>query len=194
MPPPLTYVIVSRQPASINAAKGRPLDQEVAVWLYQDAAWTALTPSLDLEPAARQTAARLMREELVTLLVPLRERATPPEWSAPATRRGFVLVCGGRWEPLASLIDQFPLLYVSSANSTGNDPAATAVAAKAMFGPEVPVVDGDALRDPDLDYRATTMLRMAPDGKVDLVRHGAQDRGEQSYLETLTRLGVTSWA
>jgi len=59
----------------------------------------------------------------------------------------------------------------------------------------VPVVDGDALRDLSQPHSSTTMLRIAPDGDLTLVRHGAQNVANgpdvPSYLKRLRTLGAS---
>ncbi|WP_051813866.1 hypothetical protein [Kitasatospora sp. MBT63] len=174
-PSPLTYVVAATTPYAVNTAKGRPAGQEVAAWVHAEAAWEGLAPALDLTPAAVGSATVLLRRHLVTLLVPLRAGAAAPDWIAPAVRDGHALLFGARWAPLAGLLADHPRLYVSSANRTGLPPAATAAAAAAMFGGHAPVLDGDALRDPGRPHAATTMLRIAADGRLELVRRGAQD-------------------
>ncbi|MER8184786.1 hypothetical protein [Kitasatospora sp. NPDC094015] len=174
-PSPLTYVVAAAAPHAVNTAKGRPAGQEVAVWLHADDTWQELVPALDLAPAAVRSATVLLRRELVTLLVPLRADAAAPDWIAPAVRDGHALLFGARWAPLAGLLADHPRLYVSSANRTGSPPASTAAGAAAMFGEHAPVLDGDALREPGRPHAATTMLRIAADGRLALVRRGAQD-------------------
>lgn len=77
--------------------------------------------------------------------------------------------------PVAGLWARFLRLYGSSANRTGGPAAPTAAEARAMFGRDVPVMDGDALLDGGRPHAPTTMLRMATDGSLTRVRHGAQD-------------------
>lgn len=194
-PTPLTYGVAAITPHAVNAAKGRPQDQEVAVWLHDDTAWQDLAPALDLQPAALRTAFALLRRELVTLLVPLRDHTPPPAWITPAVREGHALLFGARWVPLTRLLVDFPQLYVSSANRTGQPPAATAAQATTMFGIHIPVVDADTLRDPDHSHAATTMLRIAPDGTLTLARHGVQDTANgpdpAAYLQRLRTAGVS---
>ncbi|BDH05308.1 hypothetical protein [Streptomyces seoulensis] len=190
-PSPLTYVVAATDPQAVNRAKGRPTGQEVALWVHGDATWTSLAPALDLTPAALDTALDLLRVELLTLLVPVRADAPPPDWATPALRDGHLLLFGAHWQPLAPLLARFPLLYVSSANRTGHTPAPTATRAAAMFGPGVPVTDADHLRSAGTPHAATTMLRIAPDGSLTHVRHGAQDHAHgpdpSRYLEHLER-------
>jgi L-threonylcarbamoyladenylate synthase len=194
-PTPLTYVVAAITPHAVNAAKGRPQEQEVAVWLHDDTAWQDLAPALNLQPAALRTAFVLLRHELVTLLVPLRDHTLPPAWITPAVREGHALLFGARWAPLTQLLAEFPRLYVSSANRTGHSPAATAAQAAAMFGIHIPVVDADTLRDLDHPHVATTMLRIASDGNLTLARHGAQDTANgpdpAAYLKRLSTAGVS---
>ncbi|MCX4745004.1 hypothetical protein OG455_05605 [Kitasatospora sp. NBC_01287] len=196
-PSPLTYVVAATAPRAVNAAKGRPGDQEVALWVHADATWRELAPALALPPIALRTALALLREELVTLLVPVRIGGTapaPPAWAAPALRAGHLLLFGARWQPLAPLLARHSRLYVSSANRTGRAPAADAAEAAAMFGPGVTVTDGDALRDTRAPHAATTMLRIAPDGELAHIRHGAQDRAHgpdpARYLAHLRAVGA----
>jgi len=175
-PSPLTYVVAATSPRVVNTAKGRPADQEVALWAHDDSAWAGLAPSFDLSPTAERTALTLLRAELVTLLVPTRGDAPLPAWAGPALRGGHLLLFGARWLPLVPLLTGFPRLYVSSANRTGHAPAATAAQALAMFGPGVPVAAAEMLRCPETAHAATTMLRIAPDGDLAHIRRGAQDR------------------
>lgn len=187
-PSPLTYVVAATNPQAVNHAKGRPTDQEVALWVHDDTTWSDLTTELNLTPAALRTAFTLLRDYLVTLLVPVHAH-TPSAWTTPALRDGHLLLFGARWQPLTPLLTLFPRLYVSSANLTGRPPAATALQATAMFGPDVPVTDADTLRHPDTPHAATTMLRIAPDGDLTHIRHGAQDQAcggdPNRYLERL---------
>ncbi len=74
------------------------------------------------------------------------------------------------WAPLAQLWDQFPRLYGSSANRTGQPPAASAADAVGIVGTDALVVDGDALRDLGSAHAASTMVRVAPDGELGLYR------------------------
>jgi L-threonylcarbamoyladenylate synthase len=191
-PTPLIYGIAAVIPHAVNVAKGRPQDQAVSVWLHDDTAWQELVPALDLQPTALRIAFALLRRELVTLLVPLRDHAPLPTWITPAVREGHASLYGGRWAPLTRLLADFPKLYLSSANRTGHPPAATAAEAAAIFGMHVPVVDGDTLRDLNHPHSSTTMLRIAPDGNLTLVRHGAQDAANgpdlAAYLKRLRQL------
>ncbi|WP_328302405.1 hypothetical protein OG389_32820 [Streptomyces sp. NBC_00435] len=175
-PSPLTYVVTATTPRAVNDAKGRRAGQEVALWVHEDATWWSLATALDLEPAALRAAFTLLREQLVTLLVPVRAGAPAPPWTDPALRDGHLLLFGAQWTPVSTLLRSFPRLYVSSANRTGMPPADTAARATAMFGPGVPVVDADHLRCPGTPHAATTMLRMGTGGDLSHVRRGAQDR------------------
>lgn len=175
-PSPLTYVVAATTPGAVNDAKGRPAGQEVALWVHDDGVWRDLATELALTPAALRTAFALLREDQVTLLVPVRADARPSPWTGPALRDGHLLLFGAHWRPLSTLLTGFPHLYVSSANRTGQPPADTAARATAMFGSGIPVVDGDALRSPGAPHAATTMLRIGSGGDLAHVRRGAQDQ------------------
>ncbi len=173
-PSPMTYGIVATSPHAINALKRRPLDQNVAVSLHDDAEWQHVAPSLDLQPDMLSGIVALMRKRL-SLLVPLRGTVSHPDWISPAVRNGYLAMFSGRWAPLAQLWDQFPRLYGSSANRTGQPPAASAAEAVGIVGTDALVVDGDMLRDLGSAHSASSMVRVAPGGELSLYRHGAQD-------------------
>ncbi|MFI5649145.1 hypothetical protein [Kitasatospora sp. NPDC051705] len=188
-PAPLTYVVAGTDPEAVNEAKDRPAGQAVALWAHHPDTLAALGAALDLGAGLAAAAHRLLTEERVTLLAPLRPGARPPGWLSPATRDGWTMLFGARWAPLLPLLAGHPVLYVSSANRTGRPPAATAADAVAMFPPAVPVLGAASLTDPgdgsgpasghgsgQPPRAATTTLRLHPDGRVDLHRHGAQDR------------------
>lgn len=181
-PAPLTHVVAGTDPRAVNSAKGRPADQAVALWAHHPRTLAALDGVLALTPGVR----RLLTEERVTLLLPVLAEA--PAWLAPATRDGWTMLFGARWEPVLPLLDDHPVLYVSSANRTGHLPAATTAEALAMFPPEVPVLASAA---PPSDRAATTTLRLHPDGRLDLHRHGAQDHPFPDAAAYLTHVRTT---
>lgn len=179
-PSPQAYGIVATDPLTVNAAKGRPIRQDVGAALHDDGEWRRVVPALDLGPESLAEAHRLLRRDRVSLLLPLRETVPPPPWVAPAIRDGRLLafgadltVAGSGWSPLAELWAAFPRLFGSSANLTGRPPAATASEVRAMFGDGVAIVDGDALRDPG-PSSATAILEMTTDGAVTTLREGAR--------------------
>nr|BEK63332.1 hypothetical protein KPHV_05590 [Kitasatospora purpeofusca] len=192
-PAPLTCVVAAVRPDAVNTAKQRPAEQAVALWAHHPRTLDALTERLDLGPDALRLARRLLAEEHLTVLAPVRRPEQAPPWLAPATQDGWTLLFGARWQPLAGLLDAFPVLYVSSANRTGHDPAPGPAEALAMFPPDVPV-----LRSPGPDDHhdgpggasraATTTVRLHPDGRLDLHRHGAQDRAFADPEQYLARL------
>ncbi|KJY25954.1 hypothetical protein [Streptomyces sp. NRRL S-495] len=192
-PAPLTCVVAATRPDAVNTAKQRPAEQAVALWAHHPRTLDALTERLDLGPDALRLARRLLAEEHLTVLAPVRRPEEAPPWLAPATKNGWTLLFGARWQPLAGLLDDFPVLYVSSANRTGHDPAPGSAEALAMFPPGVPVlrspVPDDDPDDPDGPRRAaTTTVRLHPDGRLDLHRHGAQDRAFADPGQYLARL------
>jgi tRNA A37 threonylcarbamoyladenosine synthetase subunit TsaC/SUA5/YrdC len=190
-PSPQTYGIVATTPRPVNVLKGRPPDQNVAVSMHDQAEWQAVAPCLDL-PAEWPVKVRALLDRKIALLVPL--RPAYPDWLAPAVRNGHLGMFNGCWRPLARLWDRFPRLYGSSANRTGQLPAASAAEAIDSFGTEAVVVDGDALRDLGRPHAASTMVRIDPDGELHLHRSGAQDAGLESaeFLQQFGAVGYSS--
>jgi hypothetical protein len=122
----------------------------------------------------------LLAEEHLTVLVPVRDALDVPGWAAPAVRDGWMLLFGARWQPLLPLLDAQPMLYVSSANRARQPPATTTTDALAMFPLTVPVLaplepGGSHTAVSSGPRRATTTVRLHPDGHLELHRHGAQD-------------------
>ncbi|MFF1869454.1 hypothetical protein [Kitasatospora herbaricolor] len=190
-PAPLTYVVAATVPQAVNTAKGRPAGQAVALWAHHPDTLAALDGALDLDPGLTALAGRLLAVERVTLLVPLRPDAHRPDWLSPASRDGWALLFGTRWEPLRPVLDDFPVLYVSSANRTGRPPAAGPAEAVAMFAPATPVLPAVPLAPAGggpagAPRAATTTLRLHTDGRLELHRPGAQDRAfpaPERYLD-----------
>jgi L-threonylcarbamoyladenylate synthase len=192
-PSPMTYGIVATSPYAVNALKRRPLNQKVAVSLHDDAEWRHVAPSLDLHPDMLPRIVALMCKRL-SLLVPLRDTVSHPDWISPAVHNGYLAMFSGRWARLAQLGGQFPHLYGSSANRTGQPPAASAAEAVGIVGTDAVVVDGDALRDLGSAHSASSMVRVAPDGKLSLYRHGAHDAAAgldpEIYLRRLASIDI----
>ncbi|MFJ9036665.1 hypothetical protein ACIRF8_08760 [Streptomyces sp. NPDC102406] len=198
-PEPLTYTVAATRPDAVNTAKGRPARQAVALWAHDRDILTALEGVLTLDTARFAVARRLLVEERVTLLVPLRADVSVPAWLAPAAKDGWALLFGARWAPLLPVLADFSTLYVSSANRTGRPPAATATDALAMFSPHTPVLDSMSLAGAGPDplqaspgpRSATTTLRLHSDGLIDLHRSGAQDRAYTDTEEYLSQIRST---
>ncbi|MCG8917179.1 hypothetical protein L6E12_15440 [Actinokineospora sp. PR83] len=184
-PHPLTSVVAATTPQAVNAAKGRPVEQSVALWITDDERWAEFAPHAALDDPTRDLACTLLVEELVTLLVPV---DTHPSWIAPATRDGKTLLFGARWAPLAPVFGGVRGLHVSSANRTGQAPVASATQARQVFGEHVHVLDlHDGL--PAEGRRATTTLELRADRTLTHIRAGAQDHthgGPSAYLDHLT--------
>lgn len=196
-PAPLTHVVAALRARTVNEAKGRPAGQPVALWAHHPDTVQQLDGIWGLEPGPAATARRLLVERLLTLLVPVRDPAELPGWTQPAVKDGWMLMFGARWRPLRPLLDEHPVLYVSSANRTGRAPAAGTADALAMFPAAVPVLavppsgpTAGAEQSASGPRMATTTVRMHPDGRLELHRHGAQDRDfadAEGYLEHLRR-------
>jgi tRNA A37 threonylcarbamoyladenosine synthetase subunit TsaC/SUA5/YrdC len=192
-PSPMTYGIVATNPYAVNALKHRPPDQNVAVSLHNAREWRDVAPSLDLPAELLPRVGALLRLRL-SLLVPLRASVPHPDWINPAVRDGYLAMFSGWWAPLARLWDEFPRLYGSSANRTGQSPAASAAEAVAMVGTAAPVVNADAFRDLGRAHAASSMVRVAPDGELCLYRRGANDAASgldpEAYLRHLAATPV----
>ncbi|MGW4698938.1 hypothetical protein [Streptomyces sp. NPDC004285] len=192
-PAPLTHVVTATTAIAVNQAKGRPADQSVALWAHHQDTLGTLGVLWDLPPDRRRTAVRLLAEDHLTVLLPLRPHVPLPSWLEPAAKDGWILLFGARWQPLRPLLDDHPVLYVSSANRTGHRPAADTGAALAMFPPTVPVLhltdaEHSAPQTSTQVRRATTTVRMMSDGQLRLHRHGAQDHAHgdaDAYLRHL---------
>lgn len=192
-PSPMTYGIVATSPEAVNALKGRPLDQHVAVSLHASGEWQRIAAGIEVPPCTLPRLVALPRERL-SLLVPLRDGEVHPPWIEPAVLDGYLALFDGWWAPAARLWDRFPRLYGSSANRTGQSPAATATEAAAVVRGDAPVVDGDALRDLGRPHAASSMVCLSRDGGLSLYRRGAQDADSgldpDAYVRYLSGLDV----
>ncbi|MFE9427467.1 hypothetical protein ACFYNO_31355 [Kitasatospora sp. NPDC006697] len=192
-PWPLPYGVVGTDPRAVNTAKRRPAAQSVAFWAHGPDGRAALAPALALGAAELDLLERLLVDELLTVLVPVRAATG---WLAPATLDGWALVFGGRWQPLDPLLEEFPVLYASSANLTGRPPVADTEEALAAFHPATPVLH--LAEPPELraeqrraaGRRSTTTVRLHTGGHLTLYRQGVQDAAHPSpeaYLRYLVR-------
>lgn len=173
-PPPMTYGLVATAARVINVVKSRPLDQPVAASLHDPSEWQRLVPCLDLPTSVLDAVVALLDRHL-SLLLPLRPEAAPPSWVGPAVRAEQVCVFNGRWAPTAVIWERFPRLFGSSANRTGQSPATSAAQARAIFGPDCAVVDGDALGG-SRRLAASSMVALDRHGRLSLQRSGAHDQ------------------
>jgi len=187
-PAPLSYGVVATRARTVNACKGRTLDQNVAVSLHDRVERDRLSPSIDLSPAALHGVVSLLRLRL-SVLLPLRHEVQYPDWVAPAVRDGYLAAFNGYWEPTAALWNGSPRLYGSSANHTGERPAASAAEAREIFGLDRVVVDVDASVAGRGPRWSSTMVRVDRTGGLSLHRTGAQDAASgltaQAYLARL---------
>ncbi|MBT0565949.1 hypothetical protein [Williamsia sp. CHRR-6] len=186
-PAPLAWVVAATDPRVVNSAKGRPLEQSVALWVH-----TAETVDAVIDLCAvvdRPLVDHLLVEERATVLLPVRPGAAIPQWMAPAHRDGWVLLFGSRWPGTSAVLDGHRVVYVSSANRTGSAAAVDMGSARSMFGESVCIHDcGAGAQVTDVNRRSTTTVRVQPDGQLTLHRPGAQDGrwpDPQSYLDHL---------
>jgi heat shock protein HslJ/tRNA A37 threonylcarbamoyladenosine synthetase subunit TsaC/SUA5/YrdC len=187
-PSPMTYGVVARDARAINRLKGRPVDQPVGISVHAEAAHDQLFRYLDVGTDTL-AAIDFALAERITVLAPIRSDPTMPEWLAPAIQDGWVVFFDGSWGQLAFLWTSFPFLYGSSANRTGEAPAASAAEARTQFPAGTVIIDADHLRQPAAAYGASTMIRVDPDGRMSLHRSGIQDQeagGADVILERLS--------
>ena len=171
---PMAYVVVATEPRAINVLKGRTVDQNVGIAQPRGEDWQELEQVIDLPQDRLSLMTALMRQHLVSFLVPLQAAVPLPAWIDPAVRSGQ-LGMFATWMPLTPVWDQFPRLFGSSANRTGHPPASTAAEARSIFDRDTVVVDGDGLRSPGCTRGSSTILRMSPSGRLSVHRPGAQD-------------------
>ncbi|HWD78805.1 MAG TPA: META domain-containing protein, partial [Kribbella sp.] len=192
-PSPMTYGVVARDARAVNVLKGRPADQPVGISVHTEAAHDQLLRYLDLRTDALATVDFALAER-ISVLAPIRSDPTMPEWLAPAIDDGWVLFFDGLWAQLSLLWLTFPFLYGSSANRTGEAPAATAAEARAQFPTDTVIIDADDRRTPAAAYGASTIIRVDPDGSLTLHRSGIQDQaagGPDALLDRLREFKST---
>ncbi|MEV0289918.1 MULTISPECIES: META domain-containing protein [unclassified Kribbella] len=186
-PSPMTYGVVARDARAINRLKDRPVDQPVGISVHSEAAHDQLFRYLDVGTDTL-AAIDFALAERISVLAPIRSDPTMPEWLAPAIQDGWMLFFDGSWGRLAFLWTSFPFLYGSSANRTGEAPAASAAEARAQFPAETVIIDADHLREQVPTYGASTMIRVEPDGRFSLHRSGIQDQAAGGAGVLLDRL------
>jgi len=171
-PSPITYGVAGTDPARVNTAKRRPASQPTGIGL------TTLDPVagfLDADADALKFIDWLVFHAMLAVLAPAKGKI--PDWLAPATVDGMVLMAGAWLPQTLPIIESVDHLYLSSGNRTSHSPSATAAAADEQFDGELLVLDGDALRTPEILHGSTTMVRIGPHGEgLSLARHGINDR------------------
>ncbi|MFD7154096.1 META domain-containing protein [Kribbella sp. NPDC059898] len=174
-PSPLTYGVIARDARVVNRLKGRPAGQPVGVSVHTEASHDRLFRCLDLRTDSLAMVDFALAER-ITVLAPIRPDPTMPEWLAPAVKDGWVLFFDGSWGPTWFLWESHPFLYGSSANRTGEAPAASAAEARAQFPARSQmIIDADDQRRPATAYGPSTIIRVARDGRPRLHRSGIQD-------------------
>ncbi|TDW90985.1 tRNA A37 threonylcarbamoyladenosine synthetase subunit TsaC/SUA5/YrdC [Kribbella pratensis] len=174
-PSPMTYGVVARDARAVNVLKGRPVDQPVGISVHLEDAHDQLFRYLDLR-SDTLAAADFALAERMSVLAPIRPDPAMPEWLTPAIKDGWVLFFDGAWGELPFLWTSFPFLYGSSANRTGEAPAASAAEARAQFPPGTVIIDADDRRTPAAAYGVSTIIRVEPDGRMSVHRSGVQDQ------------------
>ena len=189
-PSPLPYAAVAAVPGAVNRLKGRPENQPLGVLVSpDDTEWAA---DIDLPPLTLARVIRIGVQHNVNMMLPLRAPATyaAGRWTVTAAHSGMLAVTFAVRPDLHHLLDKFGHLYVSSANVTGAEPAVSARQAAAQFGEHTLVLDGDSERDFTRPHGSATILRVAPDGALDVLRRGVHDQtftDSNAYLQHLAR-------
>ncbi|WP_427896048.1 META domain-containing protein [Kribbella sp. GL6] len=174
-PSPMTYGVIARDARVVNRLKGRPADHPVGVSVHTEASHDRLFRCLDLRSDALAMVDFALAER-ITVLAPVRPDPAMPEWLAPAIKDGWVLFFDGSWGPTWFLWESHPFLYGSSANRTGEAPAASAAEAREQFPARSQmIIDADDRRLPATAYGPSTIIRVARDGRPTLHRSGIQD-------------------
>jgi len=190
-PAPMAYGVVATTAEAVNSLKKRPPAQNVAVSLHDESQRQEVASAISLPPTILDAVGALLRSRL-TVLVPLRRGVRYPAWIGPAVHNGQLAIFNGFWAPTARLWKQFPRLYGSSANVTGEPPATSAAQALAMFGASCPIVDADALPGQSGHRWSSTMVRIDRTGRLELYRSGAHDASSGlSALEYERRLAAS---
>lgn len=170
MPSPLPYTVAGRNPAAVNAVKGRPGAQPLGMVV---ADMNLVAAYVDLDSPTLAFAEWLSAHQLLNLFLPVRPDA--PDWTTPSTMDGLLGVTLACSDAVRGLLDRWGHLYLSSANRTGEDVAVAATAAEATFSGQLCVLDGDASRDPTVPSGSATIVRVRPDSQIEVVRHGIND-------------------
>lgn len=195
-PAPMSYGVVATSATAVNAVKRRPLGQNVAVSMHDEAEWRSVSASFDLSVHAR-TAVRALLCSRFTVLVTLKPQPVMPAWVEPAVRDNQLAMFNGYWSLTGAVWKKFPRLFGSSANITGERPAGDAEQAAAMFGTSCPIIDVDEGGLAVTGRWASTMIRIDRSDCLELARSGAQDRvsglpPKEFAIGLAVQMGLTS--
>lgn len=181
-PSPLPYVLFGDDSRSINAAKGRPLDQPVGITpTSADAIRGHLAVTADTERLVEW----LIFNAHLSVLAPA--DASVPDWLAPAVVDGLAALAGAWFSELGPLLDGREYAYSSSANVTAAPPATDAVSADRTFDGRLVVLDGDRLRTRGIRHGSTTMLAVPADGDRNLGGVGPEPGAEHRRPTSICR-------
>lgn len=188
-PSPLPYTVAGVDPLAVNAVKGRPGGQPVGMVL---ADLGLVARYVELDAATLAFAEWLSADRLLNLFLPVRPGI--PGWLQPSTSEGTLGVTLACLDQTRGVLDRRGHLYLSSANRTGGEVAVTAAAADTAFDSQLPVLDGDAARDPSVASGSATIVRVRPDRHLEVVRHGINDAGYAGDTERFRRDLAQGWA
>jgi tRNA A37 threonylcarbamoyladenosine synthetase subunit TsaC/SUA5/YrdC len=183
-PLPLPYVVAARSAQIVNDTKHRPSDQPVTIIVES---LDKLSACVGFSPRTLSLATWLSREGLVHLQIPLQHDA--PAWASGAVSEGVLGVSLAWRRDLAKLFGNAGYVYASSANITGEIPAATAAQLESALGTNLTIlVDTPELAE-QCQAQSGVIARVLADAKIELVRAGIQNEltGESgdAYLHRL---------
>jgi tRNA A37 threonylcarbamoyladenosine synthetase subunit TsaC/SUA5/YrdC len=183
-PLPLPYVVAARSAKTVNDMKHRPSDQPVTILLDS---LEKLRECTGFSPRTLSLASWLSSEHLIHLQIPLQHDA--PEWASGAVSKGVLGVSLAWRRDLAGLFGEAGYVYASSANITGETPAATVAQLESALGANFPILVDNPELAGQSQAQSGVIVRVFEDAKVELVRPGIQNElsGEsgEDYLKHL---------
>jgi tRNA A37 threonylcarbamoyladenosine synthetase subunit TsaC/SUA5/YrdC len=182
-PLPLPYVVAARSARKVNEVKGRPLEQPVTLIV---STMDRVAPFLTADRQTLEFAGWLSRSHLIHLQIPVKGEV--PLWASGAVAKGIMGVSLAWRNDLLQLFGDEGFLYASSANLTGERPAATADQLASVLGDELPIFADDP-ELPGQDRAASGVIVRIDEGQqARLVRGGIQNElvkmdGEKYFAE-----------
>lgn len=172
---PLPYVVAARKARIVNAMKHRPSDQPVTIILDS---LERLGNCIDTNPRTLSLANWLSSRHLIHLQMPVKYHV--PDCAAGAVSNGVLGVSLAWRQDLRTLFGSQGYLYASSANISGETPAATAKQLELAFGTAFPTLEDEPECPGQSEAKSGVIVRVFGNAEVKLIRPGAQNesRGE----------------
>jgi tRNA A37 threonylcarbamoyladenosine synthetase subunit TsaC/SUA5/YrdC len=187
-PLPLPYVVAARSAKTVNEVKGRPADQPVTLIVQ---ALDPFEPFVAVNREALALAAWLSRNHLIHLQIPVKSEVQ--EWAKGAVAKGLLGVSLAWRQDLFPLLGEEGFLYASSANVTGEKPAATANQL-ALALREGLLILADEPEQPGQENAASGLIaRIAEGPDATLVRGGIQNELAHTEADTFLADLVRQW-